>query len=66
MTAVKERATTMIRELSDESVTYVIKILEGLQGLEQTKGNPNPILKRISDIREGINCSEHDIIEVAQ
>ncbi len=34
MTAVKEQALSMIQSLSDESVVYIIKILEGLKGLE--------------------------------
>ena len=34
MTAVKEQALSMIQSLSDESVIYIIKILEGLKGLE--------------------------------
>ncbi len=37
MTAVKRQAFSMLETLSDESVVYILKILEGLQGLEQQK-----------------------------
>lgn len=33
MTQVKERAFQMLRDLPDEKVIYIVKIMEGLEGL---------------------------------
>lgn len=66
MTAVKEQALSMIQSLSDESVVYIIKILEDLKGLEAKNENTiseKELQKRLSDMRMGINCAEHDLIE---
>ena len=66
MTAVKEQALSMIQSLSDESVVYIIKILEGFKGLEAKNENTiseKELQKRLSDMRIGINCAEHDLIE---
>lgn len=62
MTAVKQQAFSMLETLSDESVVYILKILEGLQGLEQQRTAKN-LQQRVSDIQQGINCAEHELIE---
>ena len=64
MTAVKQQAFSMLQLLSDESVSYIIKILEGLQGLERQKAKTGVLEQRLSDIRNGVNCAEHELIEV--
>ena len=56
----------MIKELSDNSVIYVIKILEGLRGLEIQNNDiisEKELQNRLSDIRMGMNCAEHELIE---
>lgn len=48
MTMVKERAIEMLKSLPDEKVTFLIKIMEGLEGL----GNSPQINKKKAALEE--------------
>jgi hypothetical protein len=46
MTAVKEQAVTLIQSMSDEKVSYVLDIINGIQGLSSETGGQEDIAKR--------------------
>jgi|WetSurMetagenome_2_1015567.scaffolds.fasta_scaffold20083_3 hypothetical protein len=46
MTAVKERAVTLIQSMSDEKVSYVLDIINGIQGLSSETSEQDDIARR--------------------
>jgi hypothetical protein len=46
MTAVKEQAVTLIQSMSDEKVSYVLDIINGIQGLSSETSEQEDIAKR--------------------